>query len=86
MLGFFVSADVPRPISTLPDWRILVFTGGVTLATGILFGIAPAFQSSRTRIGATLKETVAAIAHWAERHMDSVLDAQRAYDGAAAGR
>ncbi|WLS01857.1 winged helix-turn-helix transcriptional regulator [Shinella oryzae] len=39
-----------------------------------------------TPLGATLKETVAAIAHWAERHMDSVLDAQRAYDGAAAGR
>ena len=26
VLGFFVSPDVPQPISTSPDWRILAFT------------------------------------------------------------
>jgi DNA-binding HxlR family transcriptional regulator len=36
-----------------------------------------------TPLGRTLTETVAALAHWAERNMDSVLAAQRAYDGAA---
>lgn len=39
-----------------------------------------------TPLGVTLKETVAAIAHWAERHMESVLDAQKAYDSAVAER
>ncbi len=39
-----------------------------------------------TPLGGTLKDTVAAIAHWAERHMDSVLEAQQAYDTALAAR
>jgi predicted permease len=56
VLGFFVSADAPRPISTLPDWRILAFTGGLAMLTGLLFGLAPAFQSTRTSVGPTLKE------------------------------
>jgi predicted permease len=38
------------------DWRILAFIGGVTIATGILFGIAPAARSSRLNIGSMLKE------------------------------
>lgn len=39
-----------------------------------------------TPLGITLKDTVAAIAHWAEHHMDSVLEAQKIYDGALATR
>jgi len=38
------------------DWRILCFVAGVTIATGILFGVAPAWRSSRVNVGATLKE------------------------------
>ncbi|HEV3141032.1 MAG TPA: ABC transporter permease [Vicinamibacterales bacterium] len=38
------------------DWRILGFVGGLTIATGILFGIAPALRSSRLNVGAMLKE------------------------------
>ena len=37
-----------------------------------------------TPLGRTLTKTVAALAHWAERHMDTVLAAQAAYDAAAA--
>jgi DNA-binding HxlR family transcriptional regulator len=33
-----------------------------------------------TPLGRTLTETVAALAHWAERNMDEVLAAQAAYD------
>jgi len=43
-------------IATPIDWRILGFVVGVTLATGILFGIAPALRSSRVNVGAALKE------------------------------
>ena len=39
-----------------------------------------------TPLGRTLTETVAALAHWAERNMDAVLAAQAAYDGSAATR
>lgn len=36
-----------------------------------------------TPLGRTLTETVATLAHWAERNMDAVLAAQKAYDAAS---
>ncbi len=56
VLEFFVSPDAPPPISTAPDWRILAFTALVTMLTGVLFGIAPAFQSTRPNVAPTLKD------------------------------
>ena len=56
VLGFFVSPDVPQPISTSPDWRILAFTAAITMATGVLFGVAPALQSTRPNVAPTLKD------------------------------
>src|SRR5262249_11995068 len=38
------------------DWRVALFTVGVSLATGIFFGLLPALSSSRTDLAATLKE------------------------------
>ncbi len=39
------------------DWRVLGFTLGVSLLTGILFGLFPAFSASRSDLNATLKES-----------------------------
>jgi putative ABC transport system permease protein len=39
------------------DWRVLGFTLGVSLLTGILFGLFPAFSTSRSDLNATLKES-----------------------------
>lgn len=39
-----------------------------------------------TPLGHTLTETVDALAHWAEHHMDSVVAAQQAYDAGDGGR
>ena len=39
------------------DWRVLAFTLGVSVLTGILFGLIPAFNASRTDLNATLKES-----------------------------
>jgi putative ABC transport system permease protein len=39
------------------DWRVLLFTLGVSLGTGILFGLIPALQGSRADLGSTLKES-----------------------------
>lgn len=48
--------DIPRAIHVGMDWRVLGFTLGVSLLTGIIFGLAPAFHSSRTELVESLKE------------------------------
>ncbi len=62
LLNFLPSGDSPLTISTTPDWRILLFALGVTLLTGVLFGLAPALQSTRPELSGTLKEQVGSIA------------------------
>jgi putative ABC transport system permease protein len=39
------------------DWRLAVFALGISFATGIIFGLFPAFESSRADLNAALKES-----------------------------
>src|SRR5215213_9131345 len=48
--------DIPRAIHIGMDWRVLGFTLGVSLLTGLIFGLAPAFHSSKTELVDSLKE------------------------------
>ncbi len=41
------------------DWRVVAFTAAVSVGTGILFGIMPALQSSRTDLNVSLKDSTA---------------------------
>jgi len=54
-------ADLPRigedGAAVGVDWRVLVFTLGVSLLTGILFGLFPALNASRIDLNSTLKES-----------------------------
>jgi predicted permease len=54
----FVSSNQPRPLgfATGVDLRVLAFTVAVSLLTGILFGIAPAFRGARVDLTPALKE------------------------------
>jgi putative ABC transport system permease protein len=48
--------QIPRASEIGVDWRALVFTLGVSMLTGIIFGLVPALQSSKTDLHETLKE------------------------------
>jgi len=54
----FVSSNQTRPLgfATGIDMRVLGFTVAVSLVTGIIFGLAPAFRSARIDLTPTLKD------------------------------
>jgi putative ABC transport system permease protein len=47
---------IPRAYEISLDSNVLLFTVGVSLLTGIVFGLVPAFQSSKVDLNDTLKE------------------------------
>jgi predicted permease len=52
-----VSLVIPdSPIDTHPDLRILLFTTGVSIVAGLLFGLAPAIRSSQSDLASAMKE------------------------------
>jgi putative ABC transport system permease protein len=48
--------DIPRAIQVGLDWRVLGFTLGVSLLTGLVFGLVPALHLSKTELTESLKE------------------------------
>lgn len=52
-----LNADrIPRANEITLDWRVMLFTFGVAILTGILFGIVPAIQTAKADLHETLKE------------------------------
>ncbi len=52
-----ISPQDVSPINQIGlNWRVIAFCGAVILLTGLLFGIAPALQSSKPDLARTLKE------------------------------
>ena len=48
--------DVPVLISLHMDHRVLLFAGGLSLLTGVLFGLLPAWQATKTDLVSALKD------------------------------
>jgi predicted permease len=62
-LAEFLAANAYHPLQLdlQPDARVLLFTIGVALLTGIGFGLAPAFRGTRIDVAPTLKENSGSI-------------------------
>jgi predicted permease len=52
---FQTPAPVPLDLSLNVDWRVLLYTFAVSVGSGLLFGLAPAWAASRTILSSALK-------------------------------
>ena len=56
VLQRFVPSNIPRLSELSIDWVVLVFSLTLSLLTGLLFGLAPAIQSSRPDLSPAVRE------------------------------
>ena len=49
-------ANLPRMSNVSLDGRVLAFTAGITLLTGVVFGLVPAWQLSKPNLSETMKD------------------------------
>ena len=63
LLLVMVSTDTATiPLDVSPDARLLLFTAGVSLVTGVLFGLAPALRATKVDLNPVLKESARGLA------------------------
>ena len=55
LLPRFMPDNEAINLDTSLDWRVLVFTLGISVLTGVLFGLTPALQATRLNLLSSLK-------------------------------
>jgi predicted permease len=58
-IGFilrFIPSNIPRLNEVNIDWAVLAFALLISLFTGLLFGLAPAFQAAKSTLASSLRE------------------------------
>jgi putative ABC transport system permease protein len=61
--------DLPRVRDAALDGRVLAFTAGITLLTGLIFGLVPALQASKPNLNETLKDAGRGSTEGGRRHL-----------------
>ncbi|HTP30888.1 MAG TPA: ABC transporter permease [Candidatus Acidoferrales bacterium] len=56
LVRFLSVGGPPLRLDLSPDWRLLGFTAGISVATGILFGLAPAIRGAGFELASVLKQ------------------------------
>ena len=68
LIGFLPQGVIQLTLTATPDCAVLGFTLAISVLTGVLFGLAPAIQSTRPQLAGTLKDQAGAVvggARWA---------------------
>lgn len=66
--------NIPRQSNIQIDWLVLVFALTISMLTGVLSGLAPAFQSSKFAVSESLKESGrSATASWRQQRLRATL-------------
>ena len=76
LLGFLPTSDFPHVISGTMDWRVLTFNFGLSLATGVLFGLMPALRSTKPDVAPVLKDQAGAVIGGGVRFRKALVVAQ----------
>ena len=56
LLSLLPAGGTVLMLSANPDWRILMFAIGLSILTGLIFGLVPALKSTRLDFWSTLKD------------------------------
>jgi predicted permease len=70
LVGYWSRQLLPFGQSTPIDWRVFAFVAGLSMLTGIVFGLIPAFRATRVDLASAMKETsrsVSATRGWLSR-------------------
>jgi predicted permease len=73
LLRSYDGLRVPRMAEAAVDGRVLLFTGLVAVATGLIFGLAPAWQASRPNLNEFLKQGSRTLAGGGRRQLRGLL-------------
>ncbi len=58
IIGLKPPIDIPMTLELHVDWRVLIFSMVISVFTGIVFGLIPALQSTKTDLVTALKDVV----------------------------